>query len=215
MYSLTGIQALDTLINPINKGNIIEIYGDWRIALSISHMTMASLTRYGKVGVVYIQDFGNLDPYFVRKMIKIFGGNFDNIYISRAFRRYDIPELIKSIEGINNLILIDPYLFSPVSPLNYNLLTPITGAIKEISSKGITAIIFNRETSLGKFLPEGGKFHHHILHAIIKVLPYRNGIEAILIKHYAKLTPRISYISYKELGDERLWVGQHLLQEWL
>ncbi|MGC8572500.1 MAG: hypothetical protein C0171_03325 [Caldisphaera sp.] len=215
MDNLTGIESLDSLLRPFNKGEIIEIYGNWNIVLSISHVTIASLSRYGRVGVIYIQDYGNLDPYFIRKMVKILRGNFDNIYISRAFRRYDIPDLIKGVEGLDSLVIIDPYLFSPTSPLNYKLLTPITGAIKENSSKGIITIIFNRETSLGRFLPEGGKFHHHILHSIVRVIPYRNGVEAVLIKHYAKSVPKASYISYKELGDERLWVGQHLLQEWL
>ncbi|MDP8003466.1 MAG: hypothetical protein ACP5I6_05510 [Caldisphaera sp.] len=216
MEKPTNIIPLDRLLDPIDEGKSFEIYGTWRAVLSIAHKTIASLSKYGRVGVIYIQDFGYLDPYLIHKHADMIGGNFDDIYISRAFRRDEIADLINSVKhiGIKSLVIIDPYLFSPQSYLNYSILTPITGSLKELLSYGITVSIFNRETSLGRYLPEGGKFHHHELHAIIKINPYRNGFQAVLIKHYAKRTPIASFISIKELGDERLWVGQHLLQEW-
>ncbi|MCE4604398.1 MAG: hypothetical protein F7B20_05490 [Aeropyrum sp.] len=212
---VTCIEGADRLLNPLPEPYAAEIYGSWRLVNSIMHKSIACLSREGPVAVILVQEFGGLDPYLVGRHAKILGGDLSRVLLSRAFKPETIPHAIDSIpEGVRKAVVVDPFLFAPDSPRDYWRLTPIVSAFKRALGRGISIAVFNRETAFGRgFLPEGGKFHHHTLHAIARVS--RCGARSLkleLVKHPHR-PPAQTCIPSTEVGVH--WDVQPRLLEWL
>jgi hypothetical protein len=214
-----GIPTIDHLAGCLPGGAISEIYGDFDLILHASYIAVASLHCRGGAALGIVQDNQmTYDLYAVRTFLRIMGCSEDGLLISRAFKIEDAVEMIKEAISIpaENLVIFDPYVHSPLQPKEYWRLTPLTAALRKAIVSGKRIVLLNRVTKFGRFLPEGGKMHHHAISVIIKL--ERNGkksYRAFLVKHPSKPEASASG-SIRELYEvSREWGGQYLLLEWL
>ena len=220
MKGPTGIPSLDTLLRPVQEGWIVEAYGDGEPVSLVMHHSLASLSRGGTVALVNVQDFGGVNPYLVRRLSKLYGGSPERVLLVRAFRLRDVPAAVEAAlaEGPAALVVNNPYLYAPRSPSKYSLLTPVTAALRRAAQRVRVVLVFNRPTRLGPrgMAPEGGNFHHHSVHVIVRLRRARRGVYAELVKHPHSRVPRHTFIPWPELAvGERLWGGQRPLLEYL
>ncbi len=214
---ITGLPSLDYVVEPLRRSWILEFYGGEETIRLVYHHVIAEASRHGRVAVVHVQEFGGLNPYLIMRLARVKGGVVDNIIVSRAFRLRDVPRLILEALKVNpeTIVVVDPYLYAPKTWISYHRLTPITGALRE-ASKNARVVVANRVTRFGSgWLPEGGGFHHHTVHVIVRLQPVRKGVLAILVKHPSKRVPLKSIIPRPELVVGWRWGGQRPLLEYL
>ena len=213
---LTGIDGLDRLVSPLRRGWIVEFYGGEATLRLVYHRAIAEASRRGRVAVVHVQEFGGLNPYLLSRLARIAGGSVDNIVVSRAFRLGDVAGLIRrAVEtGAETIVVVDPYLYAPRSWRGYARLSPITAALREAAARA-TVVVANRATRYGShWLPEGGGFHHHSVHVMVRLQPARRGVLAVLVKHPWKKAPRMTLVPSSEVVGLS-WVGRRPLLEYL
>lgn len=214
---LTGLPSLDTLIEPLARGWIVEFYGYESGVRLVYHHVVAEAARHGRVAVVHIQEFGGLNPYLIARLARVRRSDPGNILVARGFRLRDVPRLIEEAfeTGAETIVVVDPYLYAPRSWRLYDLLSSITGALRRASAKA-RIVVANRATKFNSgFLPEGGNYHHHSVHVIVRLDPSRRGLIASLLKHPGKRVPRRSLVHMAELVVAGRWVGQRPLLEYL
>jgi len=198
---LTGIASLDHLINPVKRNWLVEVYGEEESVRITYHHIIAESSKHGLVAVAHIQEFGGLNPYLLARLARMKGGLIENIVVSRAFRLRDVANLIMNAvkQGAETIVVVNPYLYSPRKWTSYSLLTPVTAALRR-ASREAQVIVANESTKFGRReLPEGGNFHHHTVHVIVRLGRIRGGILARLIKHPAKRTPAYAMVSWVEV----------------
>ncbi|MEB3760133.1 MAG: DNA recombination/repair protein RecA [Desulfurococcales archaeon] len=218
MKKLTGVPSLDYLIGPVRPGWIVELYGWEQGVRLVLHHAIAEASKRGPVTVVHVQEFGGLDPYLLRRLVRFRRGYEDNILVARAFRLQDVPGLIREAvsTGSHTIIVSNPYLYAPRSWTSYDKLTPITSALKEASLHDRYVLVFNQSTRMGKGkFPEGGQFHHHTVHVIVRLVARARGLYATLVKHVARPVPRSITVPMSELEVGFRWDGQRHLLEYL
>ncbi len=218
MKKLTGVPSLDYLIGPVRPGWIVELYGWEQGVRLVLHHAIAEASKRGPVTVVHVQEFGGLDPYLLRRLVRFRRGYEDNILVARAFRLQDVPGLIREAvsTGSHTIIVSNPYLYAPRSWTSYDKLTPITSALKEASLHDRYVLVFNQSTRMGKGkFPEGGQFHHHTVHVIVRLVARARGLYATLVKHVARPVPRSITVPMSELEVGFRWGGQRHLLEFL
>lgn len=214
---VTGLPSLDTLLEPLRRGWIVEFYGYEGGVRLVYHHAVAEAARRGMVAVVHVQEFGGLNPYLLTRLSKIRGSDPENILVARGFRLADVPRLVDdAVEtGAETIVVVDPYLYAPRSWRMYSLLTRVTAAIRRAAGRA-RVVVANRATRFNKgYLPEGGSFHHHSIHVIVRLDPSRRGVLATLVKHPARRVPARSLIHNAELVVAGRWVGQRPLAEYL
>lgn len=215
--SLTGLPSLDALIEPLQWNWIVEFYGSERSVRIVYHHVVAEATRYGRVAVVHIQEFGGLNPYLIARLAKVRRSSPENVLVARGFRLRDVPRLIDEAvdTGARTLVVVDPYLYAPRDWRMYSLLNRITGALRRASEKA-RVVVANRATRFNSgFLPEGGNYHHHSVHVIVRLDPSRRGLIASLLKHPGKRVPLRTLVHLAEVAVAGRWVGQRPLLEYL
>lgn len=184
---LTGISQLDELVNPLYKHWIIEIYGESKPVLSLLHYVMAYRSSMERVYVLFNIEFGGIDTLYLVRLCRIFNCRLDNIVVSRAFRQGDTIKSLEELSSISDslILLVYPYSYISRDPSRYYEATRITGLISRISISN-QVIMFNTITKHGKYMPEGGSFHHHIVKVIVRLVEQGKSIIAELVKHPAK-----------------------------
>ncbi|MEM0021197.1 MAG: hypothetical protein QW039_01920 [Fervidicoccaceae archaeon] len=216
----TGIPTIDQIIGCIPTGAIAEIYGEeLDLVLRASYIATANFHCNGGAALGIVQERAmNYDIYMLRMMLRALGCSEDGLLISRAFRLEDAIGMIREAISLKlgTIVIIDPYVHSPKYPREYWKLTPLTASFREAIAKGKRIVLFNRITKFGRYLPEGGKMHHHSASILVKI--ERRGsrsYRAILIKHPSR--PESSALgAIRELNEvRREWEGQYLLLEWL
>jgi len=216
---ITGFKQIDMLIGVIPRDWIVEFYGDDKLVYLLLHYTLAYQSSFGKVLLFHTVDFGGLDPYLLQKLSKILHGDIDRVYISRGFRLGDVVEGLKNImnrDYYRCLILAYPYYHLLNDPSIYRVATMITGYIKKIAQSGKRVILFNSLSRFGKYYPDGGSYHHHTVHVIIRLIRRRNGRGvAEIFKHPWKPIGARTLFYIDNLVGWNNWGGQRLLSEWL
>jgi len=215
LLEITCSRAIDAFVGDLRRPWALEFYGNPRIVQSLMHRSIACLSRKGRVAVALIQEFGGLDPYLIGRYARMLGSTTRNILVARAFKLESVPHLLSTLpEGTGHLVVVNPYLYAPDSPLDYHLLTPVSASIKKALDSGLNVLVFNTPTRYGGgYLPEGGNLHHHLLQVIVKVgRCRRTGILLETVKH-AFRPPSRACVSFAEVGIS--WGGQRPLLEWL
>ncbi len=215
MARVTGVPSLDNLVQPVpESGWVVEFYGERRLAGLVGHHAIAEAARRGLVAVVHVQEFGGLDPFLVQRLARARGASVDNILVARAFRLVDVPKLLAdAVEtGAKTIVVVDPYLYSPATPIAYDRLTPLTAALRRAAGDALVVVV-NRHSKFGRWRPEGGNFHHHSVHVMVRLHTGSRGVLAELVKHPAKRVPERRHVSWQELGVAWLWAGPRPLQE--
>jgi len=202
---------LDRFIAPLPDSWAVEFYGAENLVSIMMHRIAACRARRGDVAVALVQDFGGLNPYMLRYFTKVLGSSLDRITVSRAFRLEDVPALLKSVPPwVDTVLVRTPFLFSPQSPLEYSKVTPIVAAMKKLVDSGIRVVVFNTVSKFGKFLPEGGNYHHHVMHAVIRLWNIdRKRFGAEIVKH-AWRAPGMTVLPKSEVMREWGGLSQHL-----
>ncbi|MCE4624545.1 MAG: DNA recombination/repair protein RecA [Desulfurococcales archaeon] len=212
---IVGIPSIDFVVSPTpSKGWIIELYGS--AAMLLAHHAIAEAAGRGLVAVVHVQDFGGFDPYLVRRLARARGVSVDNVLIARAFRLQDVAPLVEeaSRTGARTVVVIDPYHYTPRSPRDYWRLTPITAALRNAARRALV-VVANRVGKYGRLLPEGGNFHHHSVHVIVRAWETGRGVMLELVKHPYKPAPRRALATWAEVGVAWRWAGRRSLLEYL
>ncbi len=216
---VTGFKQIDMLVGIIPRDWIVEFYGDEKLVHILLHHTLAYQSRFGKVLLYHTLDFGGLNPYLLQRLARILGGDIDEVMVSRGFRLGDVVEGLRSIEArddYRSLVLAYPYHHLSSNPMIYRVATEITGIIKRISSRGRRVILFNSVSRFGKYYPDGGNYHHHTVHVIIRLVRRRNGRGvAEVFKHPWKPRGSRTVFYVDSLIGWSRWGGQRLLSEWL
>ncbi|MEM4976590.1 MAG: hypothetical protein QXT64_04620 [Desulfurococcaceae archaeon] len=184
---LTGITQIDELIDPFCKHWITEIYGESTPVVSIMHYVMAYRSREDQVYVLLNLEFGGIDSLYLVKLCRIFNCNLENILVSRAFRLSETVKALEELSQVRNslILLVYPYNYVSVDPRKYHEATRITGLISKVASSN-QVVLFNAVTRYGKYMPEGGSFHHHVVKVIVRVIKRGNSLIAELVKHPVK-----------------------------
>lgn len=184
---LTGLTQLDELVNPLYRHWIVELYGDQQVVLRILHYMVAYRSSVDKVYVLLNIEFGGLDTLYMVRLCRIFNCRLDNIYVSRAFRLDDTARVLEDLADLSSslVLLVYPYSYVPVDPSRYHEATRITGLVSKIATRN-QVVLFNATTRHGRYMPEGGSFHHHIVKVIVRLARRGGSIIAELIKHPAK-----------------------------
>lgn len=215
MESVACTERLDDLLQPLPRTWSVEFYGDGRLLRGLLHRVAACRARYGPVAVALVQEFEGLDPYEVRRHARALGSSVDRVYVARAFRLEAVPGLIDSVPATTStVVVVDPYLYSPLSPEGYSDLAPVTAAIRRAVARGVNVVVFNSPTRFGTgYRPEGGSFHHHSIHVIARVSRCgKRRLYVELVKHPHRPLGRVC-VPESEVGYS--WGGQPLLLEWL
>ncbi len=215
MERVACVERLDGLLQPLPRAWSVEFYGEKRVLHGLLHRVVACRARYGPVAVALVQEFGGLDPYEVRRHARALGSSVDRVYVARAFRLEAVPGLIDSVPATTStVVVVDPYLYSPLSPTSYDKLTPVTAAIRRAVARGVNVVVFNSPSRFGSGLrPEGGHFHHHSIHVIARVSRCgRRRLHVELVKHPHKPLGGVC-VHESEVGYS--WGEQPLLLEWL
>ncbi len=191
--SITGLRSLDQLIHPYDRRWIIEFYGDPRLTLMTAHYVMAYRSVYEKIYVMFNIEFGGLDTLYLTRLCRYFNCDMSNIMISRAFKLDDTIKLLKDLADIRGslVLLIFPYNYLSKDPLRYTDATKVSGLIMRLTHFN-QIMIFNTTTRYGRYMPEGGSFHHHIVKIIIRLIDKKESFIAELIKHPIKRNMIIS-----------------------
>ncbi len=214
---LTGIYILDNLIGSIPKYWITEFYGDKGVIDSLLHYVTAYRSRFGRVLVLLNKDFGGLDPYTVTRLARVLGGDSLRIDVGRGFRFSDTIEILGEaggMEGYESVMLVYPYYHMPRGLKGYSLATRVTGLARELAVSGHLVFLFNTVSRMGGWMPEGGHYHHHSVHVIVRVDRLRNGrIGVRLVKHPSR--PSGGLASFKLEGVIGGVVAQRPLTAWL
>ncbi len=216
-HGVTGLPGLDALVGPVPWWWIVEFYGDRRVTGLVAHHAAAEASRRGTVVVVVVQDFGGFDPYLARRLAKRKRGSPDSILVTRAFRLTDVPDAVEEalFHAPEAIVIVDPYLYAPRSPHGYQALTPVTSAIRR-ASQHARVVVANRATRYGRGVsPEGGGFHHHTVHVLVRLRESRRGVQATLVKHPGRPVPRHALVPYTELEVYSSWAGPRPLLEYL
>jgi len=189
---LTGIYIVDNMIGPVPKHWIIEFYGEENTVNPILHHVTAYRSRFGRVLVLLNKDFGGLDPYTVTRLARVLGGDSLRIDVGRGFRFSDTVETLReavNVDGYESVILVYPYYHMPRGLGGYQHATRVTGLARELAVNGYRVFLFNTVSRMGEWMPEGGNYHHHSVHVIVRVDRLRKGrIGARLVKHPSKPT---------------------------
>ncbi len=214
--TVTCINRLDKLLNPLPEKWIIEFYGRERDLWSLMHRSIACLSRKGNVAVLVVQDFGGFNPYLVEKFARILGGDVSRIIVSRVFDRETTSQAGSSIpEDVDYFVIIDPFLYGASRLDEYWVNSRISGMISKVFHNGRSVLVFNRATRYGShYLPEGGSLHHHIVHVLVRVkrLSGKKSLLVELVKHSFR---RESRMILPLVEVDTVWVEQPLLLEWL
>ncbi len=214
--ALTGIYIIDNMIGTVPRRWIIEFYGEENTLNQILHYIAAYRSRFGKVLVLLNKDFGGLDPYTITRLARILGGESLKIDVARGFRFSDTVETLKeaeSLEGYDSVMLAYPYYHMPRGPKGYSHTTRVTGLVRKLSLNGYRVFLFNTVSHMGRWMPEGGNYHHHTVHVIVRVDRLRGGkIGVRLVKHPSK--PPSNMASFK-LDTVLNGVAQKPLTAWL
>jgi len=214
MKKLSCIESIDALIDPVEPGWAVEFYGDWDIMYALLHRVIACLSIRGYVYVYLNQLFGGLDPYRLSRISKLLGGDASKIYFSRGLRIEDFESFFEKeppIEG--SLVIVDPYLHTDPKTMGFEIYTKVTSWIRMAASSG-NIVIFNRVSRYGGYRPEGGSFHHHSIHIIVRMWRGRAGLYGEVVKHPAKHPSKASLKLEDLVGGGVEWVGQRRLSEW-
>ena len=195
----TALPVLDELIKPLPEGWVVEFFGDWDVIEVLLHRAAVALSAFGRVYVVFTQDFGGLNPYLMGRLSKVLRSDLSNVFIARAFKVEDTLALLKEAaeEGVKEVLIADPYLHLPNDPRKYWLGTAVTAGIRELVRSGAEVAVFNRVSRFGRFLPEGGNYHHHSIHVLVRLSRGSVSVRADLIKH--PLKPHV--IKYFRFAD--------------
>lgn len=202
---------LDRFIAPLPKVWAVEFYGVESVVTTLMHRVAACRARVGDVAIAIVQDFGGLNPYMLRYFTKVLGSDLSRVKVSRAFRGPDVPALLKSVpRWVDTAVIRTPFLFSPQTPAEYSRLTPITASIKKLIDSGINVAVFNAVSKFGRYLPEGGNYHHHVLHAVIRLWDVdRRRFGAEIVKHVWRV-PGVAVLPKAEVMREWGGLSQHL-----
>jgi len=215
----TGIASIDYLTGCLPEGIAVEIYGDFELLYPASYTAAATLHCRGGAVLGIVQEGPlNYDLFAVRSLLRNMGCSEESFLISRAFRLEDAAEMLRDAADLphKSVIVFDPYAHSPSSPKEYAKLTPLTAAIRKASSRGKRVLLLNRVTKFGRFLPEGGKMHHHSVAVIVRIEKSgRRSYRAILVKHPTRPQISISGPLRELYGASASWEEQPLLLEWL
>jgi hypothetical protein len=210
---LSCVKAIDCLLEPLEPGWIVEFYGAWDLIYLLAHRSIACLSAMDDVYVYINQLFGGLDPFLLRRLTKILGGDLSRIYFSRGLKLEDLESFSQNYSLEGYLIVIDPYLHSNPNSTGFEIYTKITSWIRRMgNSKNI--VVFNRVTRYGSQKPEGGSFHHHSVHIMMRISRRRFGIYGELIKHPARPNARAAFTIEDLYGGGGRWVGRRHLLEW-
>lgn len=184
---LIGISQLDSLINPVYRHWIVELYGDQFPVLSLLHYAIAYRSSAEKVYVLFNVEFGGLDTLYLVKLCRVFDCRLDNVFVSRAFRLDDTVRILSELADTSGSLILVVYPYSYVSrdPSRYHEATKITGLLLRASVSN-QVLLFNTTTRHGRYMPEGGSFHHHAVKVIVKLTKQGSSIIAELVKHPAK-----------------------------
>ncbi len=212
---ITCIELLDVFLQPLRREWILEFYGDREITQKLMHRVAACLSRYGDTYLYINQLFGGLNPYMLRRIARtIVNADLDRIYVSRGLRLEDFLKLsIRHCRGFDSVVVVDPYLHTDPAKGFLTQYTLVTSAIRRLSSQA-RVVVFNRVSRAGSYMPEGGSFHHHTVHVIVR--SYLRGRSSCfeLIKHPAKDRGELCIDEKIIVEGDPVWVGQHQLLEW-
>ncbi|MCD6323674.1 MAG: hypothetical protein J7L55_01000 [Desulfurococcales archaeon] len=205
---------IDRLASPVFTGWIVEYFGDWGVVNLLMHRVIAANAAGDGVAVVLVQDFGGFNPYLVRRFCMFFGTDFSKVVVSRAFKLEDALAALSAAlrEGFSRVVVADPYLHLPQDPRRYWEATPLTAGLRALAQGGAEVAVFNRVSRFGSYRPEGGNFHHHSTHVMIRFRKGRRGIRVDLVKHPLKPEETV-YIDVKDIYLPRSrptltkWVG--------
>jgi len=214
---VTGICVVDSMIGMVPRNWIIEFYGDENTVNPVLHYVTAYRSRFGRVLVLLNKDFGGLDPYTVTRLARILGGDSLRIDVGRGFRFSDTIEMLGEaggMEGYDSVMLVYPYYHMPRGLKGYSLATRVTGLARELAVNGHRVFLFNTVSRMGGWMPEGGHYHHHSVHVIVRVDRLRNGrIGVRLVKHPSR--PSGGLASFKLEGVIGGVAAQRPLTAWL
>ena len=212
---LTGVYALDRFIDEVPSEWIVEFYGSWEIVEALMHRVVALNSDNSRVAVVITQEFGGLDPYRILRMVKTFRMGEGEILFARAFKIEDTLALLELAvrKGFPRVVVVDPYLHLGNNPREYWLATAITSRIRKILARGSEVALFNRVSKFGEFLPEGGNYHHHTVHVLIRLSRGHRSVKAELVKHPFR-PYSVTYFSPAELFTPPAF-GKGSLLTWL
>jgi len=215
----TRIRALDNLLGGgVEENSFTEFYSpDNRLLSLLCHRLAVLAAEKGKTLLLYVQEFGGLDPYLLRAMAERLFVPWDlvdsNLRIARAFKFEDALELVSSAvkEDSRFLLVFDPYLHVEFHDLRDA--SRLTWLMK-LPSADRTVILFNRPIK-EKFSPLGGSYHAHSVHILLRLDPVgrRGTVKIRLVKH-PSIPPTSVLVKRGELEGLR-WEGRHLLSEWL
>jgi len=184
----TAVPALDHLVTPLPSGLAVEFFGDWSIVNVLMHRVAVVNAVSDKVAVVLTQDFGGLDPYLMTRLVRVFRARCGEVLVARGFKVEDTLALFDRVlaQGFQKVLVVDPYLHLPNDPRKYWLGTAVTAGIRKLIHGGVEVAVFNRVSKFGTRAPEGGTFHHHSIHVLVRLSKGRLGVRAELIKHPMK-----------------------------
>jgi hypothetical protein len=213
MRRLSCVEAIDRLIDPLEVGWFVEFYGNWDLIYMLAHRSIVCLSSRGDVYVYVNQLFGGLDPFMLSRFSKILGGDLSRIYFSRGLRLEDLESFSQSSSLDGDLVIIDPYLHADPHSMGFEIYTKITSWIRRLGISG-NIVIFNRISRWGAYKPEGGGFHHHSVHILVRLWKGVSGLYCELVKHPAKPPSRASTALEELEGGGSRWVGRRHLLEW-
>jgi hypothetical protein len=214
---VTGITELDELMGYIPSDWLVEFYGDWKIVNILLHR-MVILNAKGGVLVAYTQKHVGLDPSLLKKLSRRLEKTWSkgDVLLARAFKVEDTIELLSKISMASQkrVFVVDPYLHIPRTPEKYYVATKVTAGLRKIARAGKEVAIFNRISRYGYLRPEGGNYHHHSIHVMIRLWPTKYGVRATLIKHPLKTTESVIFPYSSLTAASGRWSGQRRLIEW-
>lgn len=185
---LTGIRQLDELASPLYRDWVVEFYGDPGIVLKVMHYMVAYRSGVERVYVLLNAEFGGIDTLYLVRLCRFFNCNLENVIVARAFRLSETVEALRDLcYSVENslVVVVFPYSYVPKDPAMYSEATKITGLVQRASGRN-QLVVFNTVTRHGRYMPEGGSFHHHLVKVIIRLVRRGSSILAELVKHPAK-----------------------------
>lgn len=187
LSKVIGFSLIDELISPIRSDWSVELYGDELLINYFFHVTLAYNSVWRRVFVIVAKEFGGIDPALLVKLCRIHGCSLNGVQVVRAFRNEDLVEILGELKQRSGELVVTlyPYSYLPKDPESYWKATLITGLLHQLSLRN-QVIVFNAESKFGKYMPEGGSMHHHVVKVIVKLWRSRDVCYAKLIKHPCK-----------------------------
>lgn len=178
---------MDELISPFDERWVLELYGDVDLVLRAMHYTMASRSRDRRVYVLLNMEFSGLDTLYLVKLCRVFNCKLNNIVVARAFRLSDTIMLLESLTSTGGAVVLVllPYSYVSKDPANYTEATRVTGLISKIALRN-QVVVYNTTSKFGRYMPEGGSFHHHVVKVIVRLSRRGRSVVAVLVKHPVK-----------------------------